>query len=772
MKVPAKHWRRITLLWAAGCLVAASLAVLPSAAALDTERHSSPDPSPASVPAFTAAGAIDDGGFEAGIPNPYWNEHSENFGTPLCTVVGCGGSGGGTGPHSGDWWAWFGGSQLEESGYVGQSILTTNESDLLTFYLEIPVADVTSRFELWIDSDSVFVKTDMDQAAYATYKRVDVDISAYADGEEHLLTFAFAKVSGGSSNFFLDDVSLGTTSAGAVTGIVRHNGSPLPGVEVWLGYGSRNTCTAANGTFSFVNVPVGEKLVAITGPAEVLPCANAAFENTAGQPLGIQAWDHKGINHADEFTVAAGETKFISFDVELRQPPKAIADTAWVPTGGTVAIDVVDNDSNPEGEALSVVTTSSPVHGTATWDLASGKYIYTHDGSSSRSDSFAYKLVDSIMESAPATVSISVGTSTGHTVGLQDPATGQWHMAADDGHILSFYFGNPGDYPFVGDWNGDGTETPGLYRQSDGYVYLRNTNTQGAADTKFFFGNPGDVPIAGDFNGDGFDTVSIYRPAEARFYIINKLGSNDGGLGAADVTYLFGNPGDKPFVGDFDGDGVETVGLHRESSGLVYFRNSHTQGTADAQFIYGDPGDRFVAGDWNADGAFSPALFRPSNTTFYFRYTNTQGNADKQSMWGESGWLPVAGSFGTLKLPASTETVEQFLASWDAAWQTGNGPWLYSRIHPMVLGPLGADQCRATYDHQLPADATAKSVLVSKSEPTLWRNSYPGYVMNVPNTYTITSDYTDMEGTGRYTWHLGVVGNKLNWFPGSCDDEM
>jgi hypothetical protein len=195
------------------------------------------------------------------------------------------------------------------------------------------------------------------------------------------------------------------------------------------------------------------------------------------------------------------------------------------------------------------------------------------------------------------------------------------------------------------DWDGDGVETPGLYRQSDGYVYLRNSNTVGIADIKFFFGNPGDVPIAGDFNNDGFDTVSIYRPSNQTFYIINKLGSGDAGLGAADFSYVFGDPGDKPFVGDFDGDGVETVGLHRESTGLVYFRNTHTQGNADAQFVFGDPGDRLIAGDWTGDGIFTPALFRPSNTTMYFRYTNTQGNADNQFIPTPTGaaWLPVSG---------------------------------------------------------------------------------------------------------------------------------
>ena len=75
----------------------------------------------------------------------------------------------------------------------------------------------------------------------------------------------------------------------------------------------------------------------------------------------------------------------------------------------------------------------------------------------------------------------------------------------------------------MGDWDCDESIPPGLYRQSDGFVYLRNSNTQGAADITFFFGNPSDIPIAGDFDSDGCDTVSVYRPAESRVFIINRL---------------------------------------------------------------------------------------------------------------------------------------------------------------------------------------------------------------------------------------------------------
>jgi hypothetical protein len=231
------------------------------------------------------------------------------------------------------------------------------------------------------------------------------------------------------------------------------------------------------------------------------------------------------------------------------------------------------------------------------------------------------------------------------TVGAVDPATGQWHLLNEAGAASSFFFVNPGDLPMMGDWNGDGIDTPGLYRQSDGFVYLRNSNNQGIADVRFFFGNPGDVPLAGDFDGDGFDTVSIYRPSESRVFVINELGANDGGLGAADLDYVFGNPGDKPFVGDFNGDGIETVGLHRESTGFVYFRNSHTQGNADNSFFFGDPGDRFVAGDWTGAGFDAPGLFRPSNVTWYFRHSNTAGVADNQFPFGNSSYLPVAGIF-------------------------------------------------------------------------------------------------------------------------------
>jgi SpoIID/LytB domain protein len=226
---------------------------------------------------------------------------------------------------------------------------------------------------------------------------------------------------------------------------------------------------------------------------------------------------------------------------------------------------------------------------------------------------------------------------------LHDPTTGKWVYNTAAGSGTSIYFGNPGDVAFMGDWNCDGVDTPGLYRQSDGYVYLRNSNTQGVADITFFFGNPGDVPLAGDFNGNGCDTVSIYRPSEQRFYVINKLGVNGGGLGAADYSFLFGNPGDVPFAGDWNNNGVDTPGLRRVSNGFVYLKNTNSTGVADINYYYGNPGDLVFAGDWDADGDDTLGLYRPSNGTIYLRNTNTTGIADISFVAGTSVHKPVAG---------------------------------------------------------------------------------------------------------------------------------
>jgi hypothetical protein len=337
-----------------------------------------------------------------------------------------------------------------------------------------------------------------------------------------------------------------------------------------------------------------------------------------------------------------------STSIEL-QPETVDIDFRTVPGGlklsiGGEQVTAPATETFIHGSLVSIGANSpQPSGGPAPWNFSSWS-----DGGARSHDIVA----DGSTDAYTASFSQVLGASEGASVGVVDVTTGLWYLRdAASGSTTRFYYGNPGDVPMVGDWDCDGDETPGLYRQSDGFVYLRNSNTQGVANLKFFFGNPGDIPVAGDFDGDGCDTVSIYRPSEGRVYVMNHLGNGNQGLGAADFEYYFGNPGDKPFAGDFDNDGIDEIGLHRESTGLVYFRYTHTQGVADKSFIFGNPGDRIIAGRWaqiGVPGADTVGLFRPSNGNFYLRFSNSAGNADLSFKYGNSKMWPVAGIFGPL----------------------------------------------------------------------------------------------------------------------------
>jgi len=99
----------------------------------------------------------------------------------------------------------------------------------------------------------------------------------------------------------------------------------------------------------------------------------------------------------------------------------------------------------------------------------------------------------------------------------------------------------------------------------------------------------------GDWNEDGVDTVGLYNPNNGVFYLRN---SNT--TGVADVTFTYGPAGAGwvPIVGDWDGDGVDTVGLYNPAGATFFLRNSNSVGTADVTFGYGVPGDQPVVGKW------------------------------------------------------------------------------------------------------------------------------------------------------------------------------
>ncbi len=201
---------------------------------------------------------------------------------------------------------------------------------------------------------------------------------------------------------------------------------------------------------------------------------------------------------------------------------------------------------------------------------------------------------------------------------------------------VAINYGLAGDAPVVGDWDGNGTATIGIYR--DGSFYLRNSNTLGFAEIVFPFGQPGDQPVAGDWDGDGTDTIGVFRPSTAQFLLRNSNSE-----GTADLSFFLGNPGDIGIAGDWDGNGTDTTGVFRPGNGVIFLKNANSTGIADVALNYGLAGDRPITGDWNNDGIDTIGVYR--NGSFYLRNSNTIGFAEIIFSLGNPGDMPIAGDW-------------------------------------------------------------------------------------------------------------------------------
>jgi len=232
------------------------------------------------------------------------------------------------------------------------------------------------------------------------------------------------------------------------------------------------------------------------------------------------------------------------------------------------------------------------------------------------------------------------------TIGLYRPNDNLFFLRNSNTSGLptgSLSMGDPGDLPFVGDWNGDGTTDFGVFRPGTNTFYLTWSPSYGPA-IRVSLGIAGDLPVVGDWDGDGTTTVGLFRPSSNTFYTWNS-NSNLGAL--PDSAVSVGAFGDVPLAGDWDGDGTTTVGLFRPGTNTFYLWNSPTTGgVPDVIIALGAPGDLPIVGDWDGNGTTTVGLYRPSNNTFYLWNDPTTGALpDLTIPFGAPGDLPVAGNW-------------------------------------------------------------------------------------------------------------------------------
>lgn len=261
---------------------------------------------------------------------------------------------------------------------------------------------------------------------------------------------------------------------------------------------------------------------------------------------------------------------------------------------------------------------------------------------------------------------VKIGSTFPDSIGTFRPSTGQWllrntNSAGTPDIIVTF--GQVGDQPVVGDWDGNGVDDLGVFRPSTGQFILRLTSfqllktcflcnpvlTQVVTLNTINFGQSGDRAVVGDWNGDGIDTPGVFRPSTGQFLLTNGPNTNNTTPPINSIV-PFGRAGDEPVAGDWNGDGIDTVGvLSLNGSECVYLltNNNATIDVSAAGFCTPGEFPLAVTGDWNGDGVNSLGVFSPSLGTMFITDKNATllAQDEIQFNFGLSGDIPVAGDW-------------------------------------------------------------------------------------------------------------------------------
>ena len=185
-----------------------------------------------------------------------------------------------------------------------------------------------------------------------------------------------------------------------------------------------------------------------------------------------------------------------------------------------------------------------------------------------------------------------------------------------------------------------GSSLPGVVTGSTSWALRGSLTTGGPTVGPFSYGTKPLVPIMGDWNGDGVATVGTY---EAGTFKLNN--AND--ASAADLTFTYGDPRGFPVVGDWNNDGLDDVAVFRNGLWQTRLTGSGTTGS----FTFGTgawPATVPVAGDWNGDGTDGIGIYTLASGSWSLRQTATAGATEigPFTFWGGSSTsYPVVGDW-------------------------------------------------------------------------------------------------------------------------------
>lgn len=140
-------------------------------------------------------------------------------------------------------------------------------------------------------------------------------------------------------------------------------------------------------------------------------------------------------NDSFTYTVSDGtatDTANVVVFVIANSAPDAVNDSRTVTMNTPSTFDPRTNDTDPDGQTVSVIAVSTPSHGSASIGAYGASVTYTPTTGYTGADSFTYTIADTVGATDTATISITVGTTNTAPDAVDDDleATGSFGSAA------------------------------------------------------------------------------------------------------------------------------------------------------------------------------------------------------------------------------------------------------------------------------------------------------------------------------------------------------
>jgi len=273
---------------------------------------------------------------------------------------------------------------------------------------------------------------------------------------------------------------------------------------------------------------------------------------------------------------------------------------------------------------------------------------------------------------------VTLGDVTGGGLPTQivertDPTdmSGTWYA---NNYTPSWNYGGNLWVPFLLDTTGNGVTHYMVYDQKNALMYDGNIQLPGYSSTNIA-GCGWPIPTPGDFDGDGIGDLAVFCELSPQYqYPYGGWTINNSSTGQT-ISVQWGDTGDVPVPGDYDGDGITDIAVFRPSLSVETWYIVPSSTSSVTWWWSWDLviGDMPIPADFDGDGIVDVAYYRPSAGAFHV--------ATSSSLWAQTYWYPIGS-------PNDWPVVKDWDGDWQsdfAVWHQADGTWHINQSHTNTL---------------------------------------------------------------------------------------